>query len=453
MLKIKNIFNKLGIDGAIFYTSFFRILQSVGGLISIVFVAKYLTDIEQGFYYTFGSIIAIQVFFELGLNGIITQYVAHEVSNLEWENDYILKGEEKYLSRMASLLRFSVKWYLLFACLLLVIIIGLGMFFFRNYYVSEEHVDWVYPWVLLSIFTAINLLITPIYAFIQGLGKVKEVAKIRLIQQSIVYLSIYCGFIFGFKLYIPALQSFVLAFIGVILIYSFSFHKILIELWKVPISEKVVYSKEIFPFQWKIAISWISGYFIYQLFNPILFAYQGAVVAGQMGMTLAILNGAQALSNSWMTTKIPKYSGLIAQKDYKKLDFIFNTTLKQSVFINAIVLLILYSVVKLSRHYSLTIYGIEIGKKVLEEVPLIFMMLSVFINQFVFSWALYLRCHKKEPFLFYSIVMAILTALSTFYMTKYFGVKGMTFGYFTITFILFYWAYFIFKTKKHEWHN
>lgn len=453
MCAVKNVFNKLGINGAIFYTSVFRILQSFGGLISIVFVAKYLTDIEQGFYYTFGSIIAIQVFFELGLNGIITQYVAHEVSNLEWDNDFSLKGEAKYLSRVSSLLHFSVKWYLLFACLLLIIIIGVGMFFFNNYYLSEEHVDWLYPWILLSIFTAINLLITPIYAFIQGLGKVKEVAKIRLIQQSIVYISIYLGFIFGFKLYIPALQSFVLAFIGITLIYSFSFHKILIELWKVPISDKVVYFREIFPFQWKIAISWISGYFIYQLFNPILFAYQGAVIAGQMGMTLAVLNGVQALSNSWMTTKIPEYSALIAQREYKKLDFLFNTTLKQSVFIIAIALLIIYSLVKLSRHYSLTIYGIEIGKKVLEEIPLLFMILAIFINQFIFSWAIYLRCHKKEPFLLYSIVMAIFTALSTVFMTKYFGVKGMTFGYFAITFILFYWAYYIFKTKKHAWHN
>ena len=68
-------------------------------------------------------------------------------------------------------------------------------------------------------------------------------------------------------------------------------------------------------------------------------------------------------------------------------------------------------------------------------------------------WAIYLRCHKKEPFLLYSIVMAIFTALSTVFMTKYFGVKGMTFGYFAITFILFYWAYYIFKTKKHAWHN
>lgn len=89
------------------------------------------------------------------------------------------------------------------------------------------------------------------------------------------------------------------------------------------------YMQEIFPYQWKIALSWISGYFIFQLFNPVLFATEGAVVAGQIGMTLAALNGIQALSLSWLNTKIPLYSQLIALKDYKQLDNTFNQTLIQ----------------------------------------------------------------------------------------------------------------------------
>ncbi len=71
--KIIFLFNKLGVDRAIFYTSLARIIMAIAGVITIFFVARFLTDIEQGFYYTFGSVLAIQVFFELGFNGIITQ--------------------------------------------------------------------------------------------------------------------------------------------------------------------------------------------------------------------------------------------------------------------------------------------------------------------------------------------------------------------------------------------
>lgn len=34
---------------------------------------------------------------------------------------------------------------------------------------------------------------------------------------------------------------------------------------------RVSWKTEIWPLQWRIALSWLSGYFIFQLFTPILF--------------------------------------------------------------------------------------------------------------------------------------------------------------------------------------
>lgn len=110
MIDLRKIANIIGIDKAIFFTSSARIAQGLGGIVSVLFVARYLTGIEQGFYFTFASILAIQVFFELGLNGIITQYVAHEASHLVLNgNKY--EGDVIYRSRLASLLHFCVKSY------------------------------------------------------------------------------------------------------------------------------------------------------------------------------------------------------------------------------------------------------------------------------------------------------------------------------------------------------
>ena len=119
---IKKIATRFGLDKAILFTSSSSILGAFGSVVSIILVVKYLTGVEQGFYYTFGSIVAIQIFFELGLNGIITQYVAHEVAHLKWQSDHVLHGESKYISRLSSLLHFSLKWYLFFAhCSMLLI--------------------------------------------------------------------------------------------------------------------------------------------------------------------------------------------------------------------------------------------------------------------------------------------------------------------------------------------
>ena len=75
---------KLGVDKAIFYTLVGRSLGIPVSVLTIFFIARYLSPEEQGYYYTFGSIVALQVFFELGLTGIITQFVAHEASHLSW---------------------------------------------------------------------------------------------------------------------------------------------------------------------------------------------------------------------------------------------------------------------------------------------------------------------------------------------------------------------------------
>lgn len=61
---IKSISKKIGIDAAIAYTILARIIQAGGGVITLLFVARYLTKVEQGYYYTFGSILAIHFFME-----------------------------------------------------------------------------------------------------------------------------------------------------------------------------------------------------------------------------------------------------------------------------------------------------------------------------------------------------------------------------------------------------
>jgi O-antigen/teichoic acid export membrane protein len=449
---IKKIASKIGLDKAIMFTSSSSILNALGSIISVILVVKYLTGVEQGFYYTFGSIVAIQVFFDLGLNGIIVQYVAHEASNLQWKSDQRISGESKYISRLSSLLHFSVKWYLLFASILLISLISVGFIFFTKYDTSNGAICWKAPWMLLAIGTCFNLILSPIIAFIQGLGKVKEIAKIQFIVLFFKLSILWGGLILGAKLYVIGLNSLTGVFILAVILFS-NYRKIIIDIWTTAIVEKVHYRKEIFPYQWKIAISWISGYFIFQLFNPVLFAIDGAVVAGQMGITLAALNGILSLSLAWITTKVPLFSGLIAQREYARLDHIFNKTLKQSAIINFGALAFFMMIIFLVKFFNIELSGKHIGNRFLNYIPMVLMMVPVFLNQFIAAWATYLRCHKREPFLLISIAGGILCLLSTVILGSYFGVIGVTSGYCLITISLFPWGYYIFKTKRLEWHK
>jgi O-antigen/teichoic acid export membrane protein len=445
---IKKVFYKLGIDGAIAYTIFSRVIQAVGGIISIIVVAKFLSNVEQGYYYTFGSILAIQIFFELGLSNIITQFVAHEFVSIKWYDKVSFFGPVEATSRISSLLRFSVKWFLALSVLLFFGLLLAGFAFFDKFDQINNFVFWKIPWLILSITTSLSLLLSPILAFFEGIGRVKEVAKIRLIQQTVQLFLVLLFFSLGFKLLSSPLAA-ILSFIIIpVWIFIGDKKKLLIFIWNRIDIYTIDYRKEIFPYQWKIALSWISGYFIFQLFNPILFATEGALIAGQMGMTLAVLSGVLSISMSWINTKVPLFSSLIAQNEFNGLDLIFNKTLKQACFISALGLLTFLSSVLLMQYFN---FGL--AKRFLSPFHITLLCTSTFVNQIVSGFAVYLRCHKKEPFLVISIAMGILSGFSTIILGKYFGIDGIVIGYTLLTvFVSLIWSTLIFTNKKKLWH-
>lgn len=451
--KIKNILKKLGVDWSIAYSSGARVVQGFTGAVSIIFISTFLTGVEQGFYFTFGSITAIQVFFELGLTGIITQYVAHEDSHLSVENNRIV-GDERYRSRLASLLHFCVKWYAVISVLLFFTLLIVGFVFFNRYGKEHQDVSWQIPWILICIGTVIKLFQSPLSSFIQGLGYVKEMSKVGFWQQIILPLSSWIGLACNFKLYVVGISSILAALIWNVYVQRTFLWGLLKDIWITPIHERVSYMKEIFPYQWRIALSWISGYFIFQLFNPVLFATDGPKVAGQMGMTLNVLNAIQAFAFSWMSTKVPLMSKLIALKDYVQLDAIFNKTLKQMVRVCVAMLCVLFVGI-----WFLQITNLTIGSKgplyqrFLGYLPTLLMAIPLVLNMYVFSWATYLRCHKKEPWLLNSVICGTASLISTLTLGKLFGLYGVVGGYFAIQLLAFPWGIWIFKTKKREWHG
>ena len=448
----KRLANKIGIDKAILFTSSSTLIGALGNVISAILVIKFLSIEEQGFYYTFGSIAAVQIFFELGLNGIITQFVAHENAKLQWDGEAIKAGDEKNKSRLSSLLHFCIKWYLFFSTILIFVLIITGIYFFKSYSFNNNQIIWIAPWVLLATTTSFNLLISPIIAFIQGLGKIKEIANFQLIAQILRLVIVFASLLLGFKLYVLGIGNLVL-FITMFIFVMAKFRVHLIGVWNIKNIEKVDYFKEIFPYQWKIALSWLSGYFIFQLFNPVLFATEGPKVAGQMGLTLTALNGILTLSFAWMTTKIPLFSTLIANKNYQELDTVFNKSLKQSILINSFLLIFFYSFIYVLRNLGIKIGVTLISDRFIPFLPLFFMMCTILLNLIVSSWATYLRCHKKEPYLLNSIVAGVLSTASTIILGKYYGLLGISAGYLLLNIFMFPWAYKIFTDKRKLWHQ
>lgn len=443
--------DKMGLDGAVLFTIIGRGLSTCTAVFTVYFITRYLTGDEQGYYYTFGSIVAMQVFFELGLNGVITQFVAHEAAHLKWGEGYSeLIGPDYHRSRLSSILRFCVKWYTVLAAVLLVALVVAGFVFFGEH--GVEGVNWRKPWVLLSVGTAVALLLAPVNAFIQGLGKVKEMAKVTLFQQILFPAVVWGGLILGAKLYVSGMNALLAALLLALCVWLSPMARMLITIWRAKGDDVVPYGKEIFPLQWRIALSWVSGYFIFQLFNPVLFATEGATVAGQMGMSLSALNALQALTLSWIYTKVPTLSAYVANRDFEALDALFSATFRRVCLIGALAVAAFVSTVAVIDAFHITILGVFFGDRFLPLWALALMAWSSFSMFPVNCWATYLRCHKKEPLLLNSVVMGVACCCSTIFLGDAFGLAGVCGGFAVLRLLSLIWIYSVYLAKRREWH-
>jgi len=436
-----------GIDSAILFTVASRLVQGLGGIIAVYFIAKYLNINEQGYYYTFASILALQVFFELGLSTIITQYTSKYFSGLEIIDKKIV-GDVIKLSYLSSILLLSIKWFCSAAVLLFFLLSFVGSCFFNS--MQTDQVNWFYPWIMTCFSTSLILLSTPLISFIAGLNKIEYTSKVTFYQYLFQLVFMIVFFRFGFGLYARPLSLIISIIIVFLLLYKSVYFSMFFDLFKKKLnSYQISYKKDIFPYQWKITVSWLSGYLIFQLFNPVIFAFDGSVAAGKMGMTLVMLTGIQTVAISWISTKIPLFAQLASTKSFTALDGKFKGVFLQSTILCVVGLVSFIGFVLLLKQYNSSYLD-----KFLSLKNIIILSLGTSSNHIMSCLAIYLRSYLKEPLMKMSIVAGILVATGSLLSGKLFGVDGVVLSYsLVMCFVCVPWTIFIYRKCKNEWQN
>jgi len=204
------------------------------------------------------------------------------------------------------------------------------------------------------------------------------------------------------------------------LVFLYKRRRLCLGLLRYPAREHAVsWRSEVWPFQWKIAVSWACLYFSGQVLVPTLFAYRGPREAGQFGMSLGIATYLSVLMISWMSTKATPFGQMIARGEYPQIRRLFFRTLRQalSVFLALATICEMAMVALFSRFPRLA------GRMVSPRVFALLLLasMSFFIVQ---SMSVYLRSFKREPFLAQSIVIAVSTVLLSFLTMKWWGSYG-----------------------------
>lgn len=438
----------LGIDRAIFITLLVRFWNVISGFVTIFIITLYVSPELQGYYYAFNSIIALQVFAEMGLNFAIVQFASHNFAKLSWLSDGTISGDQEAKRKLQSLLHFSILWIGFFGLLMIVILSPAGLLFLNSDNSNIETILTVsIPWISLVIFTAVNLFINAGAAILEGCGKVSQVAEMRLLQSLSSAVIAWIILIINGRLYVFFASSLMIVFVGSTWIWMKyrSFFRDLITYQS--LLPKMNWRKEIWPFQWRIAVSWISGYLSFQLFSLILFKTHGPVVSGQMGMSMQIISAINGTAMAWISTKAPLYGKLITFHQRHELDLLFSRFFWQSLwFLLVSIVSILFIAAFLSEIDS---------PYVLRIIPLplfFFLCFACILNHVVYVEAAYLRAHKEDPFMWLSVLSGGLTSVLALLFIPPFGVFGAVYSYVAITlFIGFCGGTFIFLRKHKKW--
>ena len=143
VLRLKHL---LGLDRAIAYTVLARGFQILGSTGTVLLILRFLTPVEQGYYYTLLSLVSLQAVFELGFSFVILQMAAHECSRLTLHADGRVEGDPVAHARLASILRKTFRWYLVAAVILCVSLLPAGAYFFSRHARTAAPVAWHGPW-------------------------------------------------------------------------------------------------------------------------------------------------------------------------------------------------------------------------------------------------------------------------------------------------------------------
>ncbi|MFC1511039.1 hypothetical protein ACFL5U_01470 [Candidatus Margulisiibacteriota bacterium] len=443
---IRRLLDWATIDRVVVFGMITKGWEILAGPLTLILIALHFSPEIQGYYYTFGSILTLQVFTELGLGFVIIQFASHEWAKLSLDKSGRVAGDGQALSRLASLLKSSLYWYVAAGCLLTVGL-GLGgfMFFTRS---PDIGINWMSPWFALCLLAGINLWFTPIWSILEGCNQLREVYFFRLMRGISYSISIWLAMILGAGLWTIAIAFAVRIILGLIFLWH-KYWRFLRQLFSLTINSFINWQKEIWPMQWRIALSWISGgFFANSLFVPVLFYYYGPVLAGKMGMTWSIVNMISALAMVLVIPKAPRFGVLIAQKKYNILDRLFYRILIVSFGLTSMgalgIMALIFLLQALNHPFSL---------RMLDPLPTGLFLLGIVLFELVRPQAMYLHAHKQEPFLGLTIGKGVLVASVVLILGSRYGVTAMALGYLAVAaFFVLPVATIIWYRCRKKWH-
>lgn len=372
-----------------------RLWQGGAGVLTILIITHAMSAEAQGWYYSFLSFAALYTLFDLGLSLVLVQTAAHYSVETRWQAGGNLTGNGA--ERLRALFAFAGRLYIGLAVGYIIIVGPAGWLFFDT---ARAHpVAWQGSWIGLTLVTSLSLLPLPLLAIVEGSGEVSEVAAVRLVQAILGSIATWLVLVGGGGLWAPVMAP-LAAFLtttGWLFLLRPGIIGALTANYRL-----IAWRTEIWPLQWRLGISWLSGYLLTQIQILVLFASSDAVAAGQMGLSLTIGNMIGLLSQAFIIRHVPTMAKAAARRDWDFMDRIFRRDLILSCLLfgaGAAVVLLATTMIAGSRY----------ADRILPLPALAGLLAALFLGNIQSMLAMQLRSYRREPLVWIAVAGAIAT--------------------------------------------
>lgn len=405
----------LGIDQAVVYALLSRGWRAIGGLVSILLIAKFLTPETQGYFYTFQSLIALQVFVELGLVVVVVNVSSHEWVRLRLNEAGSIVGDDDALSRLVSFGRKLASWYGGAAVLFVLLVAPGGAWFLAQ---RESPADWLAPWLVTVVFQGALLWATPFQALFEGCNQVVASQRFQLWQGILANVALWFCLASGAGLWSVAVLTgtqavCTLYYLGVLQRSFF------LPFLQQPRGQQIDWKHEVWPMQWRLAVQGIVNYFVYSMYTPVIFHYHGSVEAGRFGMTWQVFSVLQTVGLAWVQTRVPRFGMLTAQGNFEGLDRLWRQTVLMAIVVFALGMGAFLLCQTLLAHFDF-----EIGGRFLTIQVSMLLLPTGVLALWVQCAALYWRAHKAEPLGFSAAIPGLINGALVWWWAKNYGAAG-----------------------------
>lgn len=379
-----------------------RAVQALTMAVAGLLVALRFSPDEQGLFFTFLSLGALIQLGEFGLGYALLQTASHLAANGG-------SGESARLQAMARQARRLATW-LLPASGLLCGAGGALLLRHRAGVDAQGATLGLAPWLAYAAAVPLAHAVNLALLFVEGARSVRRAWRIRLAQEVLAGALFVLSLLAGAGLWCLVVHALARAAVSAAGLWLEAAR------WLPAVPSPAAgfdWRREAWPFQWRVGLSAMAGFFVFQAFNPLLLLMQGAEAAGRFGLSLAIMNMLLLVSGAWPLSQAARYGRWLTAREHALLLPAFRRML-----IGSTLLALSLAALVLAIHAGLVAVAHPLAQRLADLPTAAALMAAAVLNHATAALAVLLRAERREPLLALSTVGGVLTLMAIWWSAR-----------------------------------